>query len=325
MMKCPKARAMTISEDEISTAAALLRAGKLVAFPTETVYGLGADATNDAAVAAVFAAKGRPKFNPLISHVADAGKAMELGKLNSDAARLAEAFWPGPLTLVVPRTDRCPVSLLASAGLASIALRVPSHAIALALFRQADRPIVAPSANPSGGISPTLASHVVSGLGSSVAMVLDGGACTIGIESTVIKCMGGEPVLLRPGGLKRADIEAVLGKKLLIEAMKAGRPDAPGQLEQHYAPRAKVILDVIRPRSDVGLLAFGPKVPRHKGPVLNLSHRGDLQEAAANLFRMMHALDETGVQTIAVMPIPNEGLGEAINDRLARAAAPFHR
>jgi L-threonylcarbamoyladenylate synthase len=316
---------MTISEDEISKAAALLRAGKLVAFPTETVYGLGADATNDAAVAAVFAAKGRPKFNPLISHVADAGKAMKLGRLNDDAAKLANSFWPGPLTLVVPRTDHCPVSLLASAGLASIALRVPSHPIALALIEQAARPIDAPSANPSGGISPTLASHVVSGLGESVAMVLDGGACTIGIESTVIKCMGGEPVLLRPGGLKKTDVERVLGKKLLIEAMKAGRPDAPGQLEQHYAPRAKVILDVIWPRFDVGLLAFGPKVPRHPGPVLNLSDRGDLKEAAANLFRMMHELDETGVQTIAVMPIPNEGLGEAINDRLARAAAPFHR
>jgi L-threonylcarbamoyladenylate synthase len=316
---------MTITEDDISTAAALLRAGKLVAFPTETVYGLGADATNDVAVAAVYAAKGRPKFNPLISHVADAVKAVELGKFNDDAAKLAEAFWPGPLTIVVPRTDQCPVSLLASAGLASIAIRVPAHPIALALIRKADRPIVAPSANPSGGISPTLASHVVNGLGGSVATVLDGGASNIGIESTVVKCMGGEPVMLRPGGVKKADIEKVLGKKLLIEAMKAGRPDAPGQLEQHYAPRAKVILDVIWPRFDVGLLAFGPNVPRHPGPVLNLSNRGDLQEAAANLFRMMHELDDTGVQTIAVMPIPNEGLGEAINDRLVRAAAPFHR
>jgi L-threonylcarbamoyladenylate synthase len=316
---------MAITEDEIRAAAALLRKGKLVAFPTETVYGLGADATNDAAVAAVYAAKGRPLFNPLISHIAEAGKAAELGRLNDDAARLAEAFWPGPLTIVVPRTEKCPVSLLASAGLSSIAIRVPSHPIALALIRQANRPIVAPSANPSGSISPTLASHVVSGLGDKVAMVLDGGATNIGIESTVVKCMAGAPVLLRPGGVKKADVEAVLGKKLLIEAMKQGRPDAPGQLEQHYAPRAKVILDVIWPRFDVGLLAFGPNVPRHPGPVLNLSSRGDLQEAAANLFRMMHELDETGVQTIAVMPIPNEGLGEAINDRLARAAAPFHR
>jgi L-threonylcarbamoyladenylate synthase len=273
----------------------------------------------------VFAAKGRPTFNPLISHVADAGKAMQIGRFNADAQRLSEAFWPGPLTIVVPRTDQCPVSMLASAGLSSIAIRVPSHRVALALIRQADRPIVAPSANPSGGISPTLASHVVNGLGDRVAMVLDGGACSIGIESTVIKCMGGEPVLLRPGGLKKTDIENVLGKMLLIEAMKAGRPDAPGQLEQHYAPRAKVILDVIWPRFDVGLLAFGAQVPRHPGPMLNLSDRGDLKEAAANLFRMMHELDETGVKTIAVMPIPNEGLGEAINDRLVRAAAPFHR
>jgi L-threonylcarbamoyladenylate synthase len=313
---------MTISKDEIRAAAELLRAGKLVAFPTETVYGLGADATNDAAVAAVYAAKGRPRFNPLISHVADVSKARELGRFNEDAARLAEAFWPGPLTVVVPRAQACPVSLLASAGLSSIAIRLPAHPVALALIREADRPIVGPSANPSGTISPTLASHVVSGLGSKVAMVLDGGPTHIGIESSVVKCMGGAPVLLRPGGLKKTDMETVLGKRLLIEAMKAGRPDAPGQLEHHYAPRAKVILDVLRPRPDAGLLAFGPSVPRHSGPVLNLSHGGDLQEAAANLFRMMHELDETGVETIAVMPIPNEGLGEAINDRLARAAAP---
>ncbi|HEY7750570.1 MAG TPA: L-threonylcarbamoyladenylate synthase [Aestuariivirgaceae bacterium] len=316
---------MRISREDIRRASHLLRQGKLVAFPTETVYGLGGDATNDQAVASIFAAKGRPKFNPLISHVANVPSAMKHGSFNEDALRLAHAFWPGPLTLVVPRAEDCRVSILASAGLNSIALRVPSHPVAQDLITQAGLPVVAPSANPSGGISPTLASHVREGLRDRVALVLDGGPCAIGIESTIVKCMGGEPVLLRPGGIKRATIEDVLGKELLLESMPAGRPDAPGQLEQHYAPRAKVILDVIWPRFDVGLLAFGPEVPSHPGPVCNLSERGDLEEAAANLFRMMHELDRAGVQTIAVMPIPQEGLGEAINDRLKRAAAPFHR
>jgi L-threonylcarbamoyladenylate synthase len=316
---------MGIGEAEIRAAARLIGEGRLVAFPTETVYGLGADATNDRAVAAIYEAKGRPKFNPLISHVANLDEALKLGQFNVDARRLAQAFWPGPLTLVVPRAPQCGVSMLATAGLNSIALRVPSHPIAQRLIAESGRPIVAPSANPSGSISPTLASHVREGLGRRVAMVLDGGPCTVGIESTIVKCMGGEPVLLRPGGVEKSDIEAVLGKTLLLESMPAGRPDAPGQLEQHYAPKAKVILDVIWPRFDVGLLAFGPLVPKHPGPVLNLSRSGNLQEAAANLFRMMHELDEAGVETIAVMPIPHEGLGEAINDRLARAAAPYHR
>jgi L-threonylcarbamoyladenylate synthase len=316
---------MSIGDAEIAEAAQLLRQGKLVAFPTETVYGLGADATNERAVAQVYAAKGRPKFNPLISHVASLEETITLGIFNQDAMTLARAYWPGPLTLVVPRSENCPVAMLASAGLNSIALRVPSHAVARALIRQSGRPIVAPSANPSGRLSPTSAEHVREGLGDRVAMVVDGGPCTVGIESTIVKCMGGEPVLLRPGGLTRGAIESALGKPVLLESMKAGRPDAPGQLEQHYAPRAKVILDVIWPRFDVGLLAFGPNVPQHPGPMLNLSRAGDLEEAAANLFRMMHELDRSGVETIAVMPIPREGLGEAINDRLARAAAPFHR
>jgi L-threonylcarbamoyladenylate synthase len=316
---------MGIGEAELERAAQLLRHGKLVAFPTETVYGLGADATNDAAVAAIYAAKGRPKFNPLITHVGSLAQAQALGIFNADAERLARKFWPGPLTLVVPRRADCAVSMLASAGLDSIALRVPSHAVAQTLIAKSGKPIVAPSANPSGSISPTLASHVREKLQGRVAMVLDGGPCPVGIESTIVKCMGGEPVLLRPGGTSTSEIETVLGKPLLLETMKAGRPDAPGQLEQHYAPRAKVILDVVWPRFDVGLLAFGPEVPRHPGPVRNLSASGDLEEAAANLFRMMHELDATGVETIAVMPIPQEGLGQAINDRLARAAAPFHR
>jgi L-threonylcarbamoyladenylate synthase len=316
---------MRIGEAEMAEAARLLREGKLVAFPTETVYGLGADATNDQAAAAVYAAKGRPKFNPLITHTASLEQALLLGVFNADAMALARTFWPGPLTLVVPRAKDSPVSLLACAGLNSIALRVPSHRIAQTLIQLSERPIVAPSANPSGRLSPTTADHVRETLGDRLAMVLDGGPCAVGIESTIVKCMGGEPVLIRPGGLARDAIEAVLGKPLLLETMKAGKPDAPGQLEQHYAPRAKVILDVIWPRFDVGLLAFGANVPQHPGPMLNLSEAGNLEEAAANLFRMMHELDRSGVETIAVMPIPKEGLGEAINDRLARAAAPFHR
>src|SRR5688500_9121584 len=188
---------MSIGDADMERAAQLLRQGKLVAFPTETVYGLGADATNDQAVAAIYAAKGRPRFNPLISHIAETGSALELGVFNGDAARLAGAFWPGPLTLVVPRSEHCPVSMLASAGLSSIALRVPAHPVAHTLIKEAGRPVVAPSANPSGAISPTLASHVREGLKDRVAMVLDGGACTVGIESTIVKCMGGEPVLLR--------------------------------------------------------------------------------------------------------------------------------
>jgi L-threonylcarbamoyladenylate synthase len=316
---------MAIDEAEIGLAARLLKEGKLVAFPTETVYGLGGDATNDHAVAAIYAAKGRPRFNPLISHVADREAAIKLGKFNEDARRLGGAFWPGPLTLVVPRADDCPVSLLASAGLNSIALRVPSHVIARKLLHETQRPIVAPSANPSGKISPTLASHVQEGLGDRVALVLDGGPCQVGIESTIVKCMEGEPVLLRPGGVKKGDIEKVLKKQLLLESMKTGRPDAPGQLEKHYAPKAKVVLNALEPASDAGLLAFGPKFPRHAGPVRNLSPVGNLEEAAANLFRMLHELDRTGINTIVVMPIPNEGLGEAINDRLMRAAAPHRR
>jgi len=316
---------MGVSRSEIERAARFIAEGKLVAFPTETVYGLGADATNDRAVAAIYEAKGRPRFNPLISHVANLDEACKLGQFDVQALKLAHALWPGPLTLVVPRTPQCAVSMLATSGLNSIALRVPSHPIAQQLIAEIGRPLVAPSANPSGSISPTLASHVREGLGDKVALVLDGGPCTVGIESTIVKCMGGDAVLLRPGGIERADIEAVLGKPVLLETMAAGRPDAPGQLEQHYAPRAKVILDVIWPRFDVGLLAFGSKVPKHPGPMLNLSQSGDLEEAAANLFRMMHELDESGVQTIAVMPIPKEGLGEAINDRLMRAAAPYHR
>jgi len=307
---------------DVAIAAAALRRGELVAFATETVYGLGADATNDGAVAAIFEAKGRPRFNPLIVHVGDIDDALALGRFDADARRLA-ALWPGPLTLVVERAEDCPVSLLASAGLSSIAIRVPAHDQARALLRAAGCPVVAPSANPSGRISSTRARHVVDGLGDRVAVVLDGGECAIGVESTIVSCLGPEPVLLRPGGLPRHDIEAVLGRKLADPGSHArATPVAPGQLASHYAPRANLRLDAARPDPDEAWLGFGPdEVP--PGPtVRNLSPTGDLREAAANLFRYLHELDDTGPATIAVAPVPETGLGEAINDRLRRAAAP---
>ena len=316
---------MTASEQQIQQASDLLRAGKLVAFPTETVYGLGADATNDQAVAAVYEAKGRPSFNPLITHVASLDAARQLGRFNQDASTLAGAFWPGPLTLVVPRAERCAVSMLASAGLATVAIRIPAHPLAEALLRHVERPLVAPSANTSGRISPTLASHVRADLGGRVAAILDGGPCPVGVESTVVACVDDQPRLLRPGGLERNGIEARLKRPLQEAPDQPNAPLSPGRLAGHYAPRARVILHVIWPRYDVGLLAFGPDVPQHPGPVRNLSATGDLREAAANLFGMLHELDDTGVQTIAVMAIPDTGLGEAVNDRLRRAAAPFHR
>ncbi len=316
---------MAASEQQIEDASNLLRAGKLVAFPTETVYGLGADATNDEAVVAVYEAKGRPSFNPLISHVASLEAARQLGQLNEDARALAHAFWPGPLTLVVPRAERCAVSMLASAGLATVAIRVPAHPLAEALLRHVERPLVAPSANVSGKISPTLAGHVRTDLGDKVAAILDGGPCPVGIELTVVACIDDRPRLLRPGGLERNVIEALLKKPLHEAPNEPIAPLSPGRLASHYAPRARVILNVIWPRYDVGLLAFGPDIPQHPGPVRNLSVTGNLREAAANLFRMLRELDDTGVQTIAVMTIPNTGLGEAVNDRLRRAAAPFHR
>jgi L-threonylcarbamoyladenylate synthase len=316
--------AMPASTREIERAAELLKQGELVAFPTETVYGLGADATNDRAVAAVFEAKGRPSFNPLISHVDSLTMAERLGTLNADAMKLARAYWPGPLTLVVPRAAECPVSLLACAGLATIAVRVPRHPVANQLLQRVARPLVAPSANSSGKLSPTLASHVKADLGAKVAAVLDGGPCPLGIESTVVSCIDDNPRILRPGGLVRASIEQTLGREV-AEGASQTEVLSPGQLASHYAPRARVILNVIWPRYDVGLLAFGPEVPRHPGPVRNLSPTGDLREAAANLFRMLHELDDAGVETIACMTVPDIGLGEAVNDRLRRAAAPFHR
>lgn len=310
------------TESAIRTAAELLRAGSLVAFPTETVYGLGGDATNGRAVAAIFAAKGRPRFNPLIVHVADAAHAEIHGRLTPLAKRLADAFWPGPLTLVLDRKPGSNLSDLVTAGLDTVALRVPDHPIAQALLRASERPLAAPSANRSGGLSPTQATHVEADLGADVALILDGGPTAHGLESTVLDARGQTPVLLRPGAVTAETIEAVLGAPLLRLPYDKARPSAPGQLESHYAPRARVRLNATKVSPGEALLAFGPDLPQAAGPVINLSPTGDLMEAAAKLFAALRALDETDAGTIAVMPIPEEGLGEAINDRLRRAAAP---
>ena len=305
----------------IADAGRCLTAGGLAAFPTETVYGLGADAGNGEAVARLYAAKGRPAFNPLIAHVADLAAAHRVGVFNADAERLAAAFWPGPLTLVLPKQPNCGVSDLALAGLDSVAVRVPAHRIAQALLKAVGRPVVAPSANRSGHVSPTTAAHVLGDLRGRIDLVIDGGPCDVGVESTIVSCLGA-PALLRPGGLPRQEIERVLGRRLRLTAVpEDDAPLAPGMLSSHYAPKAALRLDADAPRAGEALLAFGA-APAHTGPTLNLSPRGDLVEAAANLFSHLRALDTSGVRHIAVMTIPHDGLGEAINDRLARAAAP---
>ncbi len=306
--------------DAITDAAAALRDGRLVAFPTETVYGLGADATNARAVAAIFEAKGRPRFNPLIAHVADAEDAARFADLGPEARALAAAFWPGALTLVLKKRPDCTIADLATAGLDTVALRVPSHPIARALIRAAGRPIAAPSANRSGHVSPTTAAHVDADLCDKVAMILDDGPCAIGVESTVVDVSGPAPVLLRAGGVTREAIEAVLGAPLASHLDDEERPSSPGQLASHYAPRASVRLNATAARLGEAFLAFGPSAPNHVGPMINLSPSGDLIEAAANLFAALRQLDASGAPAIAVMPIPETGLGEAINDRLRRAA-----
>lgn len=304
--------------EAIFAAAAILKRGGLVALPTETVYGLGANATDDAAVAAIFAAKGRPSFNPLIVHVRDYEHACEYGVFPALARDLAAAFWPGPLTLVVPRVEDCALSLLVSAGLDTVALRVPSHPVAQRLLQVSKCAIAAPSANPSGRISPTTAEDVAEGLSGEVDLILDGGPCAMGIESTVVGFDVESAVLLRPGAIARSELEPITGA---LKAPRPGRIASPGMLKSHYAPNATLRLEVTRPHKDEALLAFGPHPPA-AGISLNLSERGDTREAAANLFAMLRKLDAAGPKSIAVMPIPDDGLGEAINDRLRRAAAP---
>ena len=310
----------------VAEAARLIRAGACVAFPTETVYGLGADATDAEAVAGIFAAKARPRFNPLIAHLPDRAGAEAEGRFDACALRLAEAFWPGPLTLVVPATGGTRVCDLARAGLPSVALRVPSNPLARDLLAAVGRPVAAPSANRSGRVSPTRADHVLADLDGRIAAVLDGGETPVGVESTVIACLGGPPRLLRPGGITRAAILAVLGMPLGASAPDdAARPVGPGLLASHYAPRARLRLDAAVIEPGEAMLLFGASRPagiEHARAVLNLSPRGDLAEAAARLFATLRDLDASGAATIAVSPIPADGLGEAILDRLGRAAAP---
>lgn len=306
----------------IRRAATHLRAGRLVAFPTETVYGLGADAGSDRAVAAIYAAKARPRFNPLIVHVPDAAAAAKLVHFDARARRLARRFWPGPLTMVLPRRADTKISWLASAGLETLGVRVPDHPVAIALLRAARRPLAAPSANRSGKISPTSAGDVARSLGARVAMILDGGPCRVGIESTVLNLTGRRPVLLRPGGVTREALERVIGQ-IAIAGTSSDVVRSPGQLASHYAPGRPMRLEARRPRPGEAYLAFGA-VPRDVPPVAlrNLSPRRNLAEAAANLFGFLRALDRPRFTAIAVAPIPERGLGAAINDRLRRAAAP---
>ncbi|KIC16457.1 L-threonylcarbamoyladenylate synthase [Leisingera sp. ANG-DT] len=299
----------------IARAARLLQAGQLVSFPTETVYGLGADARQGTAVAAIYEAKGRPSFNPLIAHVHSAEAARRYVAWNDVAEQLAAAFWPGPLTLVLPLREGHGISPLVTAGLETLGVRVPAHPAAQALLRELDGPVAAPSANPSGKISPTTAAHVMAGLDGRIAAILDDGACDVGLESTIIGLAGPEPLLLRPGGLAAEEIEAVLGRKL-AERDVHDPLTAPGQLLSHYAPGAPVRLNADAPGEGELFLGFGPGTCD-----LNLSESGDLAEAAANLFGYLHRLDALG-KPIAVAPVPEHGLGEAINDRLRRAAAP---
>lgn len=301
--------------DVIAEAADILRRGGLVAIPTETVYGLAADAANAEAVARLYAAKGRPRFNPLISHVSGPPMAWRLSGWPDMAAELAEAFWPGPLTLVLPKRPDAPVCDLATAGLDSIAIRCPDHPVALALLREFDGPLVAPSANPSGTVSPTTAEHVALSMGDKVDLILDGGPCDIGVESSVVSLLGDKAMILRPGGLERAKIISVTGP--LGKPGESDRPVSPGQLASHYAPVAEIRLGATEAQDAELFIGFGDI----DGDI-NLSSRGDLAEAATNLFAALRELDARGATRIAVAPIPAEGLGEAINDRLKRAAAP---
>ncbi|WP_458757261.1 L-threonylcarbamoyladenylate synthase [Afipia sp. TerB] len=317
----------TISADfgAAGPAARCLADGGLVAFPTETVYGLGADATNATAIARLYQAKGRPSFNPLIAHVPDLTAARRIAIFNSKSLKLAEAFWPGPLTLVLPKAPDCPVADLATAGLDTIAIRVPAHPVARDILRALGKPVVAPSANLSGHVSPTDAAHVQHDLAGRIDLIVDAGPVSVGVESTIVGCLDA-PMLLRPGGLPRAEIERVLGRPLAqapaeIETNDVN-PLAPGMMSSHYAPRTPVRLQAKQLNDGEALLAFGAPIPSGRTTVMNLSAKGDLVEAAANLFGYLRALDKVGARGIAVMPIPDHGLGEAINDRLRRAAIP---
>ena len=294
-----------------------MRAGELVAFPTETVYGLGADATNDSAVAKVFEIKGRPQFNPLISHLPSAHHAFEFGVFSTIAKELASTFWPGPITFVVPRSNKCPISWLASAGLETVAIRVPDHPVARELLELANVPVAAPSANLSGKISPTRPEHVREEFGSNIFSILEGGDCRVGLESTVLDLSGSTPILLRPGRVTQRQLEMKVGK--IKMATRTDTISSPGMLASHYAPEAEVRIEATTSIEGEAFLGFGETSFE---PYPNLSPRGDLVEAASNLFHLMRELDKKNPKCIAVAPIPKKGLGIAINDRLKRAAAP---
>ena len=319
-MSAGRARRLQPTEQGIADAARLLRENGLVAFATETVYGLGADATSPVAVAKIYAAKGRPAFNPLIAHVPDMAAARHEGVFSPLAEKLAMTFWPGPLTLVLPVAPGGGVCELARAGLDTIALRMPAHDVARALLVATGRPVAAPSANRSGHVSPVTADHVLEDLGQNIDAVLDCGPTVVGVESTIVACLGERPILLRPGGVSREEIERIVGP---LDAPVAGKVSAPGMLASHYAPRANLRLDVttLRP-GDAGLDFAGRFGHPHDVLVLDLSPNGDLAEAAANLYDYIRRLDASGAASIAVAPIPPDGLGEAVLDRLRRAAAP---
>lgn len=316
-------RLMKASPEAIAAAAQCLRMGGLVAMPTETVYGLAADATSDAAVAAIYAAKERPAINPLIAHVLNIEAAREHGLFGPEAETLARAFWPGPLTLVLPVARTCRISLLARAGLDTVAVRAPSHQTARALIEAAGVPLAAPSANRSGRVSPTTAAHVAADLDGRVDLILDAGPCRHGLESTIVACLGPRPELLRPGAVTREKIEAALGSSIDTRSATRTAPNAPGQLASHYAPKAELRLGAASVSADEAALDFAGALeggsPRAR---LDLSPAGDLVEAASHLFSYLRALDASGAARIAVAPIPAHGLGAAINDRLRRAAAP---
>ena len=306
--------------DNIAEAGKRLKNGGLVAFPTETVYGLGADATSDTAVARIFAAKNRPDFNPLIVHVPDLSTAATLAEFTDLGQKIAERFWPGPMSLVLRRKSDCPVSHLAAAGLETIAVRVPANATAQAILGAAGVPIAAPSANASGKISPTEAAHVQESLGDAVDRIIDDGPCLVGLESTVVDCTSNTPVVLRPGGVTSEQIESIAGSVAVSEG-SPNKPASPGMLQSHYAPDAAIRLNATSVDVEEALLSFGAHRLSDIGMERNLSPTANLQEAAANLFKMLRELDAAAGR-IAVMPIPDQGLGRAVNDRLQRAAAP---
>ena len=310
------------SDEALTRACSILKDGGLVAFPTETGYGLGADATNSNAVAGIFKAKGRPDYNPLICHVPDLAAAEKLGIFDDKARKYAAAFWPGALTLVVKKQPDCPVASEVSAGLETIAIRVPDHRLAQSLLRMVQRPLAAPSANRSGAVSPTKAEHVIESLGQKVNLVLDGGACEVGLESTVLAVDDSPAVLLRPGGITLSMLRDIDPG---IQVAKAEQPKllkSPGMLESHYAPGLPVRMDIDTPSPDEAWLAFGPDAKTDGVKAINLSPSGNLEEAASNLFSYLREMDRSEFSAIAVAPIPEEGIGRAINDRLKRASAP---